>query len=156
MDIMDKIHHHISALSEERLEKNEEQLLNAFFAEARQPIADDGFTERVMSALPARSEAFALHRYSRWLNIIAAVGVVALLLYLGFFTRTWDFLQSLIAHIVVGTLSYDYDSLLVQAMLFLHRLPEMLPSAPQLTAIAVTTITLMTMGIKRLANEVTA
>ena len=153
---MDKIHHERIALSEERLAKSEEQLLDAFFAEARQPLADDGFTERVMNALPARSAASALHRYSLWLNIIAAMGVVALLVYLGFFTRTWDFLQSLMAHIVVGTLSYDYDGLLVQAMLLLHRLPEMLPSAPQLTAIAVTTITLMTMGIKRLANEVTA
>lgn len=145
---MDKIH-------DKRSELSEEQLLESFFAEARQPIADDGFTERVMNALPARSATFTLHRYSLWLNIIAAVGILALLIYFGFFTRTWTFLQGLMAHIVVGTLSFDYDGLLVQAMLFLHRLPEMLPSAPQLTAIAITTIVFMTMGIKRLVNEVT-
>ena len=137
------------------IDRSEEQLLEAFFAEARQPLADDGFTERVMNALPARSAVSSLRRYSFWLNIAAAVGVIALLIYLGFFTRTWTFLQGLFGRIVVGTLSFDFDGLLVQIMLFFHHLPDMLPSAPQLTAFAITTIVLMTMGIKRLANEVT-
>lgn len=142
-------------IKDKRLEMSEEQLLESFFAEAREPIADDGFTERVMNALPARSAVSRLRRYSFWLNVAGVVSAVALLIYLGFFTRTWEFLHGLMARLVVSTLSYDYDGLLVQVMLFLHRLPEMLPSAPQLTAIAVTTIVLMTMGIKRLANEVT-
>lgn len=133
---------------------NDEQLLESFFNEARQPIADDGFTERVMSALPKRQAAFSLRRYSLWLNILGAVGVIGLMIYLGFFTSTWEFLQGLTARMVVGTMTYDYDGLLVRIMLFLHRLPELLPSAPQLTAIAITTIVLMTMGINRVVKSV--
>lgn len=138
---------------------SDEQLLNDFFAEARQPIADDGFTERVMSALPERAaatglaETLRLRRWSLWLNIMAVVGVIGMLVYLGVFTRTWTFLQGLLARIVVGILSYDYDGLLVQAMLFLHRLPEMLPSSTQLIALALTTVILMTLAIERLVNK---
>ena len=141
-------------MNDKRLDINDEQLLDSFFNEARQPIADDGFTERVMSALPKRQAAFSLRRYSLWLNILGAVGVIGLMIYLGFFTSTWEFLQGLTARMVVGTMTYDYDGLLVRIMLFLHRLPELLPSAPQLTAIAITTIVLMTMGINRVVKSV--
>ena len=137
------------------LEMSEEQLLDAFFAEARQPIADDGFTERVMSALPARSVAYSLRRYSFWLNFLGGVGIAALLIYLGFFTRTWAFLHELMMRIVVGTITFDFDGLLVQFMLFLHRLPELLPPLPQLTAIVITTIVFMTMCIERVVKKAT-
>lgn len=144
-------------MNDKRLDINDEQLLESFFKEyreARQPIADDGFTERVMSALPQREAAFSLRRYSLWLNVIGVVGVIGLMIYLGFFTSTWDLLQGFFTRITVGMMTYDYDGLLVRLMLFLHRLPDLLPSAPQLTAIAISTIVLMTLGIDRIVRRV--
>ena len=144
-------------MNDKRLDINDEQLLESFFKEyreARQPIADDGFTERVMSALPQREAAFSLRRYSLWLNVIGVVGVIGLMIYLGFFTSTWDLLQGFLTRITVGMMTYDYDGLLVRLMLFLHRLPDLLPSAPQLTAIAISTIVLMTLGIDRIVRRV--
>lgn len=144
-------------MNDKRLDINDEQLLESFFKEfreARQPIADNGFTERVMSALPQREAAFSLRRYSLWLNVIGVVGVIGLMIYLGFFTSTWDLLQGFFTRIAVGMMTYDYDGLLVRLMLFLHRLPDLLPSAPQLTAIAISTIVLMTLGIDRIVRRV--
>ena len=144
-------------MNDKRLDINDEQLLESIFKEyreARQPIADDGFTERVMSALPQREAAFSLRRYSLWLNVIGVVGVIGLMIYLGFFTSTWDLLQGFLTRITVGMMTYDYDGLLVRLMLFLHRLPDLLPSAPQLTAIAISTIVLMTLGIDRIVRRV--
>ena len=76
------------------------------------------------------------------------------MIYLGFFTSTWDLLQGFFTRIAVGMMTYDYDGLLVRLMLFLHRLPDLLPSAPQLTAIAISTIVLMTLGIDRIVRRV--
>lgn len=144
-------------MNDKRLDINDEQLLESFFKEfqeARQPIADDGFTERVMSVLPKRESAFSLRRYSLWLNVTGVAGVVGLMIYLGFFTSTWEWLQGFLTRIFFGTMTYDYDGLLVRLMLFLHRLPDLMPSAPQLTAIVITTIVLMTLGIDRIVRHV--
>lgn len=146
-------------IKEERRAVDDEKLLRSFFSEARQPIADNGFTERVMSALPERaaalglSDTLRLHRWSLWLNIMTVVGVVGLLIYLGFFTRSWIFMQGLVARIVMGVLSYDYDGLLVHAMLFLHRLPEMMPTATQLVALFLTALILMPLIVQRLVKQ---
>lgn len=143
-------------MNDKRLDINDEQLLDSFFKEfkeARQPIADDGFTERVMSALPQREAVFSLRRYSLWLNVVGVVGVIGLMIYLGFFTSTWELLQGFFTHLLVTAMTYDYDALLVRLMLFLHRLPGLLPSAPQLTAIVISTIVLMTLGIDRIVRR---
>ena len=136
---------------------SDEALLNAFFAEHRWPIADDGFTERVMAALPLRdtvvAEQLRLHRWSLGLNIFGIVAVIALLMGLGFFSRAWEFLHTDALHFLVGILHIDYDGLLVQVMLFMHRLPENLPSVTQLAAIVLTLMILTGLAVKKLASE---
>ena len=53
---------------------------------------------------------------------------------------------------VGAEISPYYDSLLVNMMLLLHRLPDLLPSPTQMVAIAAATIVLMTLGIKQFAR----
>jgi len=142
-------------------EKNitsDEALLNSFFAERRQVIADNGFTERVMAALPERkdarvAEAMRLRRWSQWLNIFAIVAILALLIGLGFFGSVWEYLQAGAVQIVLSIMHYDYDGLLVQTMLFLHRLPGMLPSATQLVAIVASLMILTALSVKKMASQ---
>ena len=78
---MDKINVN-NEVNNERVKMTDDELLNSFFKEfsaARQPIADDGFTERVINALPKRQTAASLRRYSLWLNILGGAGILALL-----------------------------------------------------------------------------
>lgn len=51
---------------------NDEQLIQMFFAEQRQDIADDGFSRRVMRQLP--SKAWQLNRI--WTAICSIVGIL--------------------------------------------------------------------------------
>ena len=54
--------------------------------------------------------------------------------------------------IIAGALHFDGDSLLVNLLLLLHRLPELLPSLTQTVAIATATIVLMVLGIKQITQ----
>ena len=85
--------------------------------------------------------------------VLRPLGVAVLLIYLGVFTEWVQFLQDLSNRLISGVLYFDYSSLLVQFMLFLHRLPEMLPSPTQLLAIALTSMILTAVGIKRVVTE---
>ena len=137
---------------------SEEALIASFFAEHKETIADDGFTERVMRALPERenaswAEAMRLRRWSLWLNVLGTIVGIGLLIYLGVFTEWLQFLQHLSNRLIAGIIHFDYEQLLVQFMLFLHRLPELLPSPTQLLAIAITSMILTAVGIKRVVTE---
>ena len=137
---------------------SDEALIASFFAEHREPITDNGFTERVLSALPQRenaswAEAMRLRRWSLWLNVLGTIAGIGLLIYLGVFTEWMQFLQHLSNRLISGVLYFDYSNLLVQFMLFLHRLRELMPSPTQLLAIALTSMILTAVGIKRVVTD---
>ncbi len=82
--------------------KTNEKLLEAFFADCRMDLPDDGFSDRVMAALPedevtanaiVHSPVVAPHhRLERlWTAACVAIGIVALL-----FCQGWEQLQSLL------------------------------------------------------------
>lgn len=130
----------------------DERLLADFFAAHQQAIPDNGFTERVMKEVSARSRILQMRRLSLRLNILGAVGVVAILLYLGVFTETLESVNSAFNHVTTLSANFDPDSLLVVVMLFVHRLPDYLPSPTQFLAIVLTTIILMTLVIRRVVD----
>ena len=82
-----------------------------------------------------------LKRWSFWLNIIAGIGTLALLLRFDLWGHIWHWLQG-----------FDPDGVLVSVMLCLHQLTEYMPSTSQLLAIALTTIILMTLVIRRIVD----
>lgn len=149
MDTMDSLDN--QRLHDEASSLADDALLNSFFAATQQPLTDDGFTERVMAHLPPR--AANLRRWSMALNIVAAVAIVTMVIFLATSYGVADniercatyTLETLVCHVVY----FDADALLVRLMLFLHRLPSMLPSATQLIAIVATFILLTTLGIKQ-------
>ncbi|MCR4995503.1 MAG: DUF5056 domain-containing protein [Bacteroidales bacterium] len=132
---------------------SDDALLDQFFAEARQPVADNGFTERVVASLPAHTVC-SLRCLSTALNIFTVVAGVALLIYLGFFTRIADFYEMMIARIISGIQHFDADAMLVQTILFIHRVPDMLPSATQIIAIGATMIILTTLALQRFVKQI--
>lgn len=133
--------------------KNDEELLAGFFAAHQMTVPDNGFTERVMSALPERPESLQLRRWSSRLNLLGAVGMIVLLSYIGFFTKVWDFLGSISTQCVNFLANFDFDSFLVTLMLFAYHLPEHLPSATQLIALSLTTVILLMLIYDRLAKQ---
>lgn len=130
----------------------DERLLADFFAAHQQSIPDNGFTERVMKEVSARSRILQMRRLSLRLNILGAVGVVAILLYMGVFTETLESVNSVFTHVTTLSANFDPDSLLVVVMLFVHRLPDYLPSPTQFLAIVLTTIILMALVIRRVVD----
>ena len=135
---------------------DDDALLDVFFASNTEKIADDGFTERVMAAVAAQKtevEGPCLRCWSIGLNIVAALASIMLLVHAGFFGMIVEFLRKAVMRVVVGFMSIDLDSLLVQTLLFVHRLPEMLPSATQVLAIGMATIVVMTLGIQQLVRR---
>jgi len=140
MDTMDKTNLH------------DERLLADFFAAHQQAIPDNGFTERVMKKVSVRSRIQHMRRLSLRLNVLGAVGVIALFLYLGVFTETLESVNSVFTHVTTLSTNFDPDSFLVMVMLFIHRLPDYLPSPTQFLALTLTTIILMTLVIRRIVD----
>ena len=107
------------------------ELLNSFFNEAKQPIADDGFTERVMAALPARSSAINIRTLHTLLNVASVIASLALFIYI--FT---DSQFHILTNMPSTTTLFDAaDGMLVRLLLFIRQLPELLPSVPQIVAL---------------------
>lgn len=131
----------------------DEALIAGFFAEHKEIIQDDGFTERVLSALPKREDvrmamSLRLRRWSLWLNVLGIVVGIGLLISLGVVPQWWHSLQQAVDGFLANLYHFDFDSLLVRLMLFLHRLPEILPSPSQVLALLVTSVTLLLLSIK--------
>ena len=134
---------------------NDDALLQSFFQEHAEPIADNGFTERVVAALPQRrTAAMRLRRWSVGLNLAALVGSIILLITLGAFSTLRTAVVSAIWSAITGLLSFDWDALLVQAMLFLHNLPDLLPNSTQLVGIMLSLMILTGLSVKKLASSV--
>jgi len=141
---------------------NDDQLVSRFLAESVQPVADDGFSQRVMDSIAelqtteeARPQAAALMlvRWNFWLDLLAVVACGALLLYTGFFGQVWDFIYSTGHRILIGIINFDPDDLLVRFLLFLRRLPDMAPQLTQLLALALTASVLLLSGAKKLVRS---
>lgn len=139
----------------------DQELLAQFFAEARTPVADDGFSTRVMQQIAAQRAARSsqplsslslLSRWNFWLNTITAVSGLLFLWHEGFFGLVWEHIQRLFRLIVVGIATFDPDTLLVNALLLLHRLPDMLPSSTQFFSIALSILILLAFGAQRLVQ----
>ena len=78
----DKINDKIKSKNIEPLSASDEQLLQAFFADNKmEEVPDDGFSDRVMQALPDLEQEKALAKRRRlehlWTAACVAVGVIA-------------------------------------------------------------------------------
>lgn len=102
------------------------ELLSSFFDQARQPVADDGFTNRVMSRLTASSEVARLRRLRRTANIVAIVAMTALAAFI---------LATRPPAIDIAAMHLDAATLVVRAVLLVRQLPQMLPSLAQCVAL---------------------
>ena len=149
--------------------KDDAALLQQFFAEHRQTVADDGFAERVMVALTARRasaatagavsvaavQAATLRRWRLALNALAVIGTLALLIHLNFFPLVWEFIYTAAMRLVAGcinlfgnlSVSLNPENMLVQLILFFRHLPEKLPSASQLLGLFLTALVLLPITI---------
>ena len=144
-------------MHDKRTEINDEQLLESFFKEvkaASRPLADDGFTERVMAALPERQSSVAaenarLRHWSVGLNVVGIVAAILLLIRLGLFGRIQGAFETGLLHIIAALRAFDPDALLVHAMLFLRHLPDLLPTPSQLIILTIATVTISAMTISR-------
>ena len=139
--------------------KDDEALLKSFFSEHAEHIADNGFTERVVLALP-QGEAdwltanLHLRYWSIGLNVAAVIGGFILLFSLDFFGAMRTFLIPAAERLLVTLMTLDWDALLVRTMLFIHHLPEVLPSPLQLSAIVLASLILLPLCIQKIVKEV--
>ena len=157
MDIMDKMQ-----MKDNVFESGTDQeLLDRFFAEARMPMADEGFTARVMQQIQAleladesgrKVSALSLARWNLWLNLSALVAGIIWLIYAGVFGRIGQVIQIVFYRIIAGVVSFDLDDFLVQTMLFLHRLHDTLPPFTHIVTLGLTIFFLMVLGVHRLAK----
>ena len=97
----------IAKREEEIVGLNDDALLANFFNEHKETIADDGFTERVLSDLPQFERAWTTEhlRLRRWrigLNVFGTIAGVALMMYLGVFSYLWNLMQGSIVRVVAG------------------------------------------------------
>ena len=138
---------------EKRTTDNDELLLKEFFAAHSETIADNGFTERVLAALPQEQEgAVRLRQWNLVLNGTGILAVVGMLVAFGTFGWVRTSMVGLARRMLMGIANFDWDALLVQSMLFLHRLPELLPSAQQMLALELVLISLTVLAAERLAR----
>lgn len=124
----------------------DDQLLESFFAEARTPLPDDGFVERVVAALPEHRASFiTLRSLSKFINVVGVVAVVIVSAIL---------FSNYITTLHVADFSFNFSSLFVNCVLFLHRLPDYIPrlNFEQIVGIAVATVVLMTLFIQQFAT----
>lgn len=140
-------------------ELSDEALVKDFFATHAEAIEDGGFSARVVAALPAAESSWAARRtrMRRWnmaLDVVAAASVVGFLVYLdasGWFQR---FNDTLLHRVVFRIVTFDAESLLVRLMLFLHRLPEVLPTAEQTLVLVMLLVVFVVMGVQRVVRTI--
>ena len=85
---------------------DDEKLLQAFFADCRMDIPDDGFSDRVMAALPSANRRME----HLWTAVCVAIGIIAAVVCQGwqqiqglYYSMKFDFLMSssrAISHVV--------------------------------------------------------
>ena len=77
---------------DEQMTKADEQLLQSFFADCQTELSDDGFSDRVMEALPVLETEKAAARRRRmehlWTFVCVAIGIIA-----AFVCQGWEQIQ---------------------------------------------------------------
>lgn len=80
---------------------NDGELLKAFFDDCQMDIVDDGFSDRVMAALPSERTPATLRLGRIWTVVCVAIGVVGTVMFQGwgqvqwlFYSMKMDFLLS--------------------------------------------------------------
>ena len=114
----DKINDKIKSKNIEPLSASDEQLLQAFFADNKmEEVPDDGFSDKVMQALPALEQERALVKRRRlehlWTAVCMAIGVIAAVVCQGWEQILGLFYNMKIDFLLTGSraLTYVTDSI---------------------------------------------
>ena len=141
----DKINDKIKSQDMEPLNASDEQLLQAFFADNRMAgIPDDGFSDRVMQALPALEQEKALAKRRRlehlWTAACVAVGIVAAVVCQG-----WEQIQGWL-------FSMKIDFLLTGSRALTHVADAITPTQNLLMMLAGIIVLVMVWGYNEVAD----
>ena len=141
----DKINDKIKSQDMEPLNASDEQFLQAFFAEnMRAGIPDDGFSDRVMQALPDLEQEKALAKRRRlehlWTAACVAVGVIAAVVCQG-----WEQIQGWL-------FSMKIDFLLTGSRALTHLADAITPTQNLLMMLAGLVVLVMVWGYNELAD----
>ncbi len=141
----DKMIDNINGVELEPLSATDDQLLQAFFADNRmKEIPDDGFSDRVMQALPSLEQEQALVKRRRlehlWTAACVAVGVVAAVVCQG-----WEQIQGWL-------FSMKIDFLLTGSRALTHLADAITPTQNLLMMLAGIVVLVMVWGYNELAD----
>lgn len=141
----DKMIDNINGVELEPLSATDDQLLQAFFADNRmKEIPDDGFSDRVMQALPSLEQEKALAKRRRlehlWTAACVAVGVVAAVVCQG-----WEQIQGWL-------FSMKIDFLLTGSRALTHLADAITPTQNLLMMLAGIVVLVMVWGYNELAD----
>lgn len=141
----DKMIDNINGVELEPLSATDDQLLQAFFADNRmEEIPDDGFSDRVMQALPSLEQEKALVKRRRlehlWTAACVAVGIVAAVVCQG-----WEQIQG-------WFFSMKIDFLLTGSRALTHLADAITPTQNLLMMLAGIVVLVMVWGYNELAD----
>ena len=141
----DKMIDKINGMEFEPLSATDDQLLQAFFADNRmEEIPDDGFSDRVMQALPDLEQEKALAKRRRlehlWTAACVAVGVIAAVVCQG-----WEQIQGWL-------FSMEIDFLLTGSRALTHVADAITPTQNLLMMLAGIFVLIMVWGYNELAD----
>lgn len=141
----DKMIDNRNGMELEPLSATDDQLLQAFFADNRmKEIPDDGFSDRVMQALPGLEQEQALAKRRRlehlWTAACVAVGVVAAVVCQG-----WEQIQGWL-------FSMKIDFLLTGSRALTHLADAITPTQNLLMMLAGIVVLVMVWGYNELAD----
>ena len=141
----DKMIDNINGVELEPLSATDDQLLQAFFADNRmEEIPDDGFSDRVMQALPSLEQEKALVKRRRlehlWTAACVAVGIVAAVICQG-----WEQIQGWL-------FSMKIDFLLTGSRALTHLADAITPTQNLLMMLAGIVVLVMVWGYNELAD----
>lgn len=96
--------------------ENNDKLLESFFAESRQEVADNGFSRRVMRSLPRRS-----NRLARLWTAMGFTLAAVLFVWMDGVQLTWDILrETFTATVESGMAHADPKSLVIAVAVLLY------------------------------------
>ena len=141
----DKMIDNMNGMELEPLSATDDQLLQAFFADNRmEEIPDDGFSDRVMQALPSLEQEKALVKRRRlehlWTAACVAVGIVAAVVCQG-----WEQIQGWL-------FSMKIDFLLTGSRALTHLADAITPTQNLLMMLAGIVVLVMVWGYNELAD----
>lgn len=141
----DKMIDNMNGMELEPLSATDDQLLQTFFADNRmEEVPDDGFSDRVMQALPSLEQEQALAKRRRlehlWTAACVAVGIVAAVVCQG-----WEQIQGWL-------FSMKIDFLLTGSRALTHLADAITPTQNLLMMLAGIVVLVMVWGYNELAD----